>query len=306
MEQERYAPGDKGEIWCEHWHRYHYMAPLAQGKRVLDVACGEGYGAALLARSAARVSAVDAAPDVLARARSRYGALANLEFLDGRCEALPLEARSVDLAVSFETLEHIDQREKFLDELGRVLDPAGLLAISTPDREVYSEARNYRNPHHVHEYRASEFAELLRARFAHVAFVGQRFDTYSLIWPLEGEGQGAQLLEGAQHDAERPAHSVSDPMYLIAVCGAEGEAVQAATRAISVLADREHFVLSDYQSLIRRLGEVSAQAERIEAAYNASQRQLAQLARERDALLARLEGTKAPGPGTPPQKWRTR
>ena len=50
---ERFIPGAKGEIWIEHWHRYHFATRWAKGKRVLDVACGEGYGTALLARVAA-------------------------------------------------------------------------------------------------------------------------------------------------------------------------------------------------------------------------------------------------------------
>jgi SAM-dependent methyltransferase len=306
MEQERYAPGDQGEIWCEHWHRYHYVAALAKGKRVLDIACGEGYGAELLARTAASVVAVDAAADVLARARSRYGDRANLEFRDGRCEAIPLEAGSVDFAVSFETLEHLENPERLLDELGRVLAPQGLLAISTPDREVYSDRRNYRNPHHLREYYAHEFTEVLRSRFPHVALLGQRLDAYSLIWPLEGEGSGAQLLEGSRHDAHAPERAVSAPMYLIAVCGRDATAVQSASRAISVLADRDQFLLSDYRALIKRYGELTAHSHRIEAAYNASQRQLAQLARERDTLLARLEGAKAEGSAPPPKPWRAR
>jgi len=50
---ERFVPGTHGEIWVEHWHRYHFAARWARGKRVLDVACGEGYGSAVLAREAA-------------------------------------------------------------------------------------------------------------------------------------------------------------------------------------------------------------------------------------------------------------
>ena len=45
---ERFIPGTAGEIWHEHWHRYHFAAPLVAGLDVLDVACGEGYGSALM------------------------------------------------------------------------------------------------------------------------------------------------------------------------------------------------------------------------------------------------------------------
>ncbi len=66
---ERFVPGAAGEIWYEHWHRYLFAAPLVAGARVLDVACGEGYGSALLARSAARVTGADLSQDAIAHAR---------------------------------------------------------------------------------------------------------------------------------------------------------------------------------------------------------------------------------------------
>jgi ubiquinone/menaquinone biosynthesis C-methylase UbiE len=96
---ERFVPGAKGEIWIEHWHRYHFAARWCQGKRVLDVACGEGYGTALLARRAAHVTGADISAEAIAHARSRYGSLANAEFLEASCTALPLDDASVDVAI---------------------------------------------------------------------------------------------------------------------------------------------------------------------------------------------------------------
>ena len=72
---ERFVPGTAGEIWYEHWHRYQFAGAFAAGRRVLDAACGEGYGSALLARSAASVVGVDIAADAVAHARARYSAL---------------------------------------------------------------------------------------------------------------------------------------------------------------------------------------------------------------------------------------
>ena len=56
---ERFIPGVPGEIWYEHWHRYHFAAPMVAGRKVLDIACGAGYGSALLARTATRVVGAD-------------------------------------------------------------------------------------------------------------------------------------------------------------------------------------------------------------------------------------------------------
>jgi 2-polyprenyl-3-methyl-5-hydroxy-6-metoxy-1,4-benzoquinol methylase len=65
---ERFIPGTAGEIWHEHWHRYHFAAPLVSGLDVLDVACGEGYGSALLASRATKVIGADIAPAAVGHA----------------------------------------------------------------------------------------------------------------------------------------------------------------------------------------------------------------------------------------------
>ena len=70
---ERFTPECVREIWYEHWHRYVFARQLAKGKRVLDAACGEGYGSALLADVAASVVGADISDQAIAHARSRYG-----------------------------------------------------------------------------------------------------------------------------------------------------------------------------------------------------------------------------------------
>src|SRR5262245_31216724 len=104
---ERFVPGAAGEIWYEHWHRYHFAASLVAGREVLDVACGEGYGSALLARSAAQVTGADIAPAAISHARGRYAGQPNLAFCEADCAALPFADGSFDVVVSFETIEHI-------------------------------------------------------------------------------------------------------------------------------------------------------------------------------------------------------
>src|SRR5260221_9228884 len=130
---ERFVPGTKGEIWIEHWHRYHFAARWVAGKRVIDVACGEGYGTALLARAATQVTGIDLSADAIAHAKRNYSALGNASFECAPCTRLPIADGSVDVAVSFETLEHIAEQDAFLDELARVLKPEGLLILSCPN-----------------------------------------------------------------------------------------------------------------------------------------------------------------------------
>ena len=87
---ERFTPECVREIRYEHLHRYAFARELVAGKRVLDAACGEGYGAALLAGSAVAVTAVDRSAQAIGHARSRYGA-SNLDFREADCLELPFD-----------------------------------------------------------------------------------------------------------------------------------------------------------------------------------------------------------------------
>src|SRR5688572_18887091 len=132
---ERFTPECVREIAHEHWHRYAFARPLARGRRVLDAACGEGYGSALLAAAGGQVLGVDVDPAAIAHARARYAGAPGLRFDVADATALDaLPDASFDLVCSFETLEHVEAQERLLDGLARVLAPGGLLLVSTPDR----------------------------------------------------------------------------------------------------------------------------------------------------------------------------
>jgi len=276
-EQERYVPGDAGEIWYEHWHRYHFALPLVAGRRALDAACGEGYGTALLASRAAHAIGIDVSPEIVAAARRRYGDRANLEYRAARCEATGLGDASVDVVVSFETLEHLPDPEALVGEAARVLRPDGLFLVSTPNKEVYSDARDYRNPFHAHELARDEFERILAARFGKVALFAQRVDSYSAIWPAGGAGSAVTLLDVPKADPTQAAPGLADPMYWIALCGPRAT-VEAAAGAVSLLSDRSHEVQAGVDASVRHIAELRAYVKRLEAAYLASQEQLAQLA----------------------------
>jgi len=159
---------DAKTFW-EHIHRYRFAALLVKGRRVLDIACGEGYGAAaLLQAGAASLTAVDVSAEACAHAARRYG----LKTLVGDARQIPLADASVDVVVSFETIEHLPDPGRFLDECRRVLVPGGTLVVSTPNREVYDKLAPD-NPYHVQELDRAEFAALLGARFGPVAMYTQ-------------------------------------------------------------------------------------------------------------------------------------
>ena len=123
-----------GTFW-EHIYRYAFACRHVEGKRVLDIACGEGYGSSALQKAgAANVIGVDISESTCAHAREKY----RLDARQGRAELIPLHDNCVEVVVSFETIEHVPDPGAFLDECVRVLKPGGIIIISTPNKDVYS------------------------------------------------------------------------------------------------------------------------------------------------------------------------
>jgi ubiquinone/menaquinone biosynthesis C-methylase UbiE len=211
---ERFVPGVRGETEIEHLHRYALARRLASGKRVLDIACGEGYGTNLLAEVALSAIGVDIEISVVEHARHKYRR-SNLEFRQGSCTAIPLPDGSIDLAISFETLEHHAEHEAMLAELYRVMSPDGVLIISTPDKLYYSDERHYRNEFHVRELYAAEFRQLIHDHFRHVSFCGQKMVYGSLVTSADEGGPFVSFSGNTETVAENIA--LPTPLYLIAV-----------------------------------------------------------------------------------------
>jgi SAM-dependent methyltransferase len=201
---ERLIVGVEGDLALEHLHRYAVACSLAPGKTVLDIACGEGYGTNLLAGKAQHVIGVDLSQRTVEHARTTYQRQ-NLAFQVGACASIPLESASVDLVVSFETLEHHNEHQAMFAEIRRVLRPGGILLISTPDRSAYSEERDYRDPFHLQELSEEEFRALLDHTFRHVAIFHQRMAHGSMIVPAKGSGGDCVTWKGNYRElAERP------------------------------------------------------------------------------------------------------
>jgi SAM-dependent methyltransferase len=146
----------------EHLYRYKFAARFVDGLSVLDVACGEGYGAAGLLRAGARhVLGVDIASEACSLAADRY----DFPCIRASADAIPLAACSVDLVVSFETIEHLNSPNLLVAECARVLKPGGKLIISTPNRAVVERMRSTPNPFHPSELDEQGFSEVLSSRF---------------------------------------------------------------------------------------------------------------------------------------------
>src|SRR5665213_982622 len=185
---ERFIPGVAGEIEFEHVHRYAFACRHVAGKRVLDAACGEGYGSALLARTAATVAGVDIDGATLAHAAARYASVPNVAFHQASVATLPFADASFDLIASFETIEHLEAADqpRMLAEFARVLAPRGLLILSAPNRVEYSDKRGYANPFHRHEHDRAELDGLLVTHFSARRYYHQRVWLGSTLWRERG------------------------------------------------------------------------------------------------------------------------
>ena len=213
---ERYVPEVAGSIRLEHVHRYLLAKELAGAQRVLDIACGEGYGSEILAGSAAHVVGIDIVPAVVTHARGRYRRK-NLTFAAGSCAAIPIADHSVDVVVSFETLEHLEQHDEMMREVKRVLRPGGLAIISSPDRKQYSDLPGYHNPFHERELYREEFDALLHSHFANTVLFGQRVRAGSLIGPVQSSASAPFLTFGDPQMAPTRTEGLDSPLYLIGI-----------------------------------------------------------------------------------------
>jgi SAM-dependent methyltransferase len=177
---ERLTTATAGQIEIEHLHRYFLARAMCRGLDVLDVASGEGYGSALLAQVARSVVGVEVSAPAVAHAASAYQA-SNLRYMEGDARSLPIDDASLDFVVCFETIEHFYEHDRFLAEVRRVLRPGGRLIVSSPDRDVYSQAGSDANPYHVRELSRAEFEKLLRGAFCEVRIFAQRLMLGSLL-----------------------------------------------------------------------------------------------------------------------------
>lgn len=185
---ERVIPGvTPDRIVRDHVERYRFAARFVRGARVLDVACGTGYGSEILGRGgAAHVIGVDLSAESATYAANHY-ATGSVGFLVGDATQLGFKPAAFEAVVSFETLEHLPAAGDFLDEVSRVLKPGGVFVCSTPNRPITTNSDDPRavsTPFHAREFTVGEFLELLRQRRFAVTLYGQRLIPSLLAAPL--------------------------------------------------------------------------------------------------------------------------
>lgn len=158
-----------------YWYRrhlvvYEWIAARTTGQRVVDMACGEGYGSEVLSRGARSVVGVDANPEAHEHARLRYRR-PNVRFARDLVERF---AEPCDAVVFLQTIEHVQNPGEILEHFKSMLDPGGVAYISTPNLLTLAPegAEKSENPWHVKEYRAEEFRALCAAHFPQVELFG--------------------------------------------------------------------------------------------------------------------------------------
>ena len=172
MADECFIPGTSRITEIESYHRYWAAAELCKGCSVLDAASGEGYGAAILASCAANVTGVDLNREIVEKASLKYVA-ENLSYVHADVAALPFADNSFDRVVSFETIEHIPDQNKFLSEVRRVLKPDGVLILSSPNKTPFRERNKGENAWHIQELEHEALRELLLQYFPEINFYQQ-------------------------------------------------------------------------------------------------------------------------------------
>ena len=159
-----------------YWYRrhlvvYEWIARRIAGLRVVDMACGEGYGSDVLARDgAASVVGVDANPEAHEHARLRY-VRPNLRFERDLVETFD---EPCDAIVFLQTIEHVRNPDEVLEHFKALVGPAGVVYVTTPNVLTLAPegAEKSGNPWHVKEYRAEEFRALCEAHFSSVELLG--------------------------------------------------------------------------------------------------------------------------------------
>jgi GT2 family glycosyltransferase/glycosyltransferase involved in cell wall biosynthesis/SAM-dependent methyltransferase len=253
---ERYVSGHLGPTQHAHHHRYLFAVQFCIGKDVLDVASGEGYGSDLLAQVATSVVGVDIDATTVLYAEKQY-VRPNLRYISASATSMPLEDNSVDVVVSYETIEHLEDHKAFMDEICRVLRPDGLLIISSPNRPIYSDKANYKNPFHIKELDYQEFHSILNDRFSSIQMFAQRQATGSVLSPQDQHSQGIEIYatsDGRHYELQQPFDC---PQYFLAI--ASNEKIDAYSGSVLI---NDAYVPNIQTELAYRVREVeSARAE---------------------------------------------
>lgn len=245
---ERYIPNIAGDIELEHLHRYRAVESLIAGKIVADVACGEGYGSDLMAKYAENVVGVDISIDAVLHAKKTYQKN-NLSFICAPGQKTNIESHSIDVVISFETIEHHDQHDAMLVEIKRILKPGGILIMSSPDKYECTDKTGVKNPHHVKELYKEEFEKLIGTYFRYYDLYGQRVVTGSALFSLvDPKIRTSYAIESIE---ESFANVIKNPMYWLVVAS-DQQPPQLSEGMLETNVNIDNLRLGQYENEVRK------------------------------------------------------
>ena len=266
------------QVVYEHMHRYLWAATVVAGRRVLDLGSGEGFGASILTGGEeTEVVGIDIDERTVEHAQLNWGGPRTSFKVGNALDLSEFEDGSFGAVVAFEVIEHLDEQERVLAEVARVLADDGVLIISTPDRRLYSDATGQVNPFHQHELTYEEFSALLEGPFPHVAVWGQRTITGSHLAAL---GSSAEELSATEFFIERAGDEwrmASEPAALYLVALASKGALPDASSS-SVLGDCD---LELVRAAEKKAGE-AAKAIAVERDEGQERERIARITMERE------------------------
>lgn len=201
----------KGTLtYAEHLTRYIAARDIVATKTVLDIASGSGYGTQLLAETAKKVYGVDVNEPAIKYAQAHYGAT-NIEYKVGDGVSIPLDDDSVDVVITLETIEHIEDYRHFIKELKRVLKPDGLLIVSTPNELEFAEGNHF----HLHEFEYQELVDVLKQDFKNIDSYFQSTWKYVAIGPESMIRKEGAITTPTLNLAPKPAEQ---DLYFYLLC----------------------------------------------------------------------------------------
>ena len=205
----------KSKMYLEHINRYRFARQFVRDKDVLDIACGSGYGTKILSDAGVKsILGVDISKETIDYCRKKYP---DECFKKGSVDSIPVSDNSMDVVVSFETIEHVDEfvQIEFMREINRVLREDGVFIVSTPNSLVYSGADN---EFHVKELEPDELKNLFeRFEFEYDIFFQQSVDANYIFSSDEMKGTRKIGSDNIFFD-NQDDKNVWESMFLIAVC----------------------------------------------------------------------------------------
>ncbi len=285
---ERIIPGKvEPDLYNEHLVRYLFSLQFAGSRKVLDLGCGTGYGARLMAETASEVIAADVSPEAIHYARENFSA-AHLHYMLTDATHLSFASNSFDVVLCFEVIEHLTRQESLLKEIQRVLKSDGILIVSTPNRLFYTEERKLVNPYHTREFSFGEFRDLLGKYFAKVEVVYQNHIPSILV------GEAGRPLNVRTHFDDDTGKMQQTSNFFVAVCSRTAQAhpdletlVYLSTTG-NLLREKEQRI----ENLEEKLGDRERRILHLQSEYDQRTRwclELDETLKERDATILKLQ-----------------